>query len=109
LIPPFLTLLSQFRDFKKGADIIQRAFVSTPFACLLLQWLTALFLSLSVIFGKQMPSPFVAGMPDHIFLAIVPLTLLAMTTMTFLPPTLQPMRGGQPSQIDKSSRSQKEC
>jgi len=95
LIPPFLMLLNQFRDFQRGDDVIQRAFVSTPFACLLLQWLTASFLSLSVMFSKRTLSPFLAVLPDHIFLAIVPLTLLAMATMTFLPATAQAMRGSQ--------------
>jgi hypothetical protein len=81
LIPPLLMLLSQFRDFRGG--IILRAFASTPFACLVLQWSAATILSLSSRLGKATLSPFVAELPDHIFLAIVPLTLLAMATMTF--------------------------
>jgi hypothetical protein len=81
LIPPLLMLLSQFRDFRGG--IILRAFASTPFACLVLQWSAAAILSLSSRLGKATLSPFVAELPDHIFLAIVPLTLLAMATMTF--------------------------
>jgi hypothetical protein len=80
LIPPFLMLLSQFRDFRGG--IILRACASTPFVCLILHWSVAAILSLGSRLGKATPSPF-AELPDHIFLAIVPLTLLAMATMTF--------------------------
>ena len=91
LIPPFLMLLSQFRDFQRSG-VIPRAFASTPFVCLLLQWLAAAILSFSMMFGKRTLSPFAAELPDHIFLAIVPLTLLAMAAMTFLPARHQPTR-----------------
>ena len=83
LIPPLLMLASQFRDFQR-TGILPRALASTPFGCLLLQWLAALMLSLWSLWSHQPLSSELAPLPDHICRAIVPLTLLAISTATFL-------------------------
>jgi hypothetical protein len=94
LLPPLMTVLAQLRNFQIRG-VIRWAFVSAPFACLLIQWLAASILTLSSILSQHTLSRFVAELPYHISLALVPLTLFAMAVTAFLPQTARP-RARQP-------------
>jgi hypothetical protein len=84
LIPPLLVIASELIIIYKRGPIL-RAFASAPFACLLLHWLAAAVLSVASMLGqKRVIDLLTAELPDHIFLAVAPLTLLAVVTVAFI-------------------------
>lgn len=83
LMPPLLILLMEYRSIQQGR-ILQRALAKAPLACLFLHWLAAAVLSLAALLDQRIVfSRYISELPDHIFLATAPLTLLAVTIVTF--------------------------
>lgn len=83
LIPPLLALSTEYRNIQKDR-VVLRALASAPFACLLLHWLMAMVLSMASMLGQgSLILFFTPELPDHIFLAVAPLTLIAVVSVGF--------------------------
>lgn len=83
LIPPLIAISTQYPLLKKYRRVL-RAFAIAPVVCLLLHWLAAMVLSVLRLLGQTSLISFLTPeLPDHAFLAVAPLTLIAMVSLKF--------------------------
>lgn len=95
LIPPLLALATQYRTIQKSS-VLFRALAGAPFACLLLQWFMTMVLTLASLLHQNSTISFLTPeLPDHIFLAVAPLTLVAVLSVSFFSPLARSLSNSQ--------------